>query len=75
MPPLEDPIAQLLTLKVELRQMEGARDDALKSADDPASKRPRHEYLADAAQLEQLAAYLRAEIAGLETQRRLLQGH
>jgi hypothetical protein len=30
--PLDDPLAQLLTLKVELRRMEGARDDALKAA-------------------------------------------
>lgn len=73
MAPLEDPIAQLLILKVELRQTEGARDDALLAADDPDATLPRDEYLADAAELEKLAAALRAEIAELEA--KLPQGH
>jgi hypothetical protein len=71
---LDDLNAQLLALKTELRKYEDARDDALKAADDPAAETPREEYLAVAAELENVAAEVRAEIAEKEAQRRLFRG-
>lgn len=70
---LDDLNAELLALKVELRQLEEARDDALKAADEPTAEAPRDEYLAIAADLDVLAAAKRAEIAEREAQRRLLR--
>jgi hypothetical protein len=72
---LDDFNARLLTLKTRLRQIEGWRGDTLKAADDPSAHTPREQYLDDATYLEGRAAKLRAEIAELEKQRRLLRGH
>ncbi len=69
---LDDINARLLALKYELRQFEEARDDALKSADDPSAAISRDEYRVIAAALEILAEEKRAEIAEKEQQWRLL---
>jgi hypothetical protein len=74
MAPLDDPLATLFTLKNELRWLEGARDDALKAADDRTASEPRSDYLAIAASLEIDIAACRAKIAELEAERRLLRG-
>ncbi|TKV80089.1 hypothetical protein FDV58_17715 [Bradyrhizobium elkanii] len=72
---LDDLNARLLTLKIQLRQVEGWRDDALKASVDPTAQAPREQYLDDAAYLQGEAATIRAEIADLETRRRLLRGN
>jgi hypothetical protein len=72
---LDDIDAQRLALKAELGQMEDARDDTLKAADDPADTLPRDEYLAIAAKLESIAAEMRAGITELEARAQLLRGH
>jgi hypothetical protein len=72
---LDDIDAQRLALKPELVQMENARDDTFKAADDLTLSLPRDEYLAIAAKLESIAAEMRADITELAARWQHLHGH